>query len=251
MGIKSYQTISELLNEIGSKIEHLKQGELNLEELQNATEKSRELYERLVVIRHKAMEDLVGGTVVQIEKEEEISKEVLEEVIEAEPEAVVEEVPEEEPEEEVSFDMSAQEEKAVEEQPAFDFTFEASIEETVEEPVIEESTPEVPISASLEEDETLKEKLGGDDPLSLRKKLQSTPIEDLTKEISIARKFELIEQMFGGDSAAYEEGINALNNCGGADEAKSKLAEYSTNYKWDMENKVIIKFVELVERRYL
>ena len=87
--------------------------------------------------------------------------------------------------------------------------------------------------------------------LSLRKQLQNTPIKDLKDEISIAKKFEYITFMFEGNSELYDEAISILNSCDSGDEAREKLNEYSTKFNWDLENKSIIKFVELVERRYL
>ena len=57
--------------------------------------------------------------------------------------------------------------------------------------------------------------------------------------------------MFDGDNVKYESAIQVLNSCADGEEAKDKLNEYSTEYNWDLENKSIIKFVELVERRYL
>lgn len=103
-----------------------------------------------------------------------------------------------------------------------------------------------------EDKNSLNQKLQDeDDELSLRKKLQSTPVADLKSEISIAKKFEYITFMFDGKNELYEEAITALNSCDNGDQAKDKLNEYSTQYNWDLENKSIIKFVELVERRYI
>lgn len=103
-----------------------------------------------------------------------------------------------------------------------------------------------------EDENSLNQKLQDDeDELSLRKKLQSTPVTDLKSEISIAKKFEYITFMFDGKNELYEEAITALNSCNDGEEAKDKLNEYSTKYNWDLENKSIIKFVELVERRYI
>ena len=90
-----------------------------------------------------------------------------------------------------------------------------------------------------------------DGDLSLRKKLQNSPVSNIKSEISIARRFELVSLLFDNDSDAYDEAIEKLNNCSDGNEAKALLDEYSSSNNWDLEDKVIIKFVELVERRYL
>ncbi|MBK8927308.1 MAG: hypothetical protein IPM74_15665 [Crocinitomicaceae bacterium] len=77
------------------------------------------------------------------------------------------------------------------------------------------------------------------------------PIADLRTEIGIGKKFEYINFLFAGDAKAYETAITELNNCANAEAAKQKLNVYASVYRWDLEDKTIIKFVELVERRFL
>ena len=217
MGINSYQNINELLKTLESKLDQLAEGDLTLAELDDALNISRELYDRLLIIRHKAREKVVS------EDEEMI---VVEEIVE---EVSVEELPQDE--EKPAFDLSEEPE-----QPAFDFTFSEPIEEEVvaeseeEAEIADKSEPtaepeqlgqeEVRVNmdasqqASGQDEMTLKDKLATDDELSLRKKLQSTPVSNLPKEISIAKKFEYISCMFNGDQQAYDAAIEVLNNCG-------------------------------------
>jgi hypothetical protein len=56
-----YKRLKEIISELKSQIETIDSGKLSREEIENAAELGRELYERLVVIRHKAYDHLVKG----------------------------------------------------------------------------------------------------------------------------------------------------------------------------------------------
>ena len=269
MGKTSFK-MNEINAKLQEKLSKLENGELELSELESLVQDARELYERLLIVKYKAYENYgePASEAKEVNAEEPIKK------------SVVTETKEEENEEAIDFSAIIDE---PEEQPSFDFSGISETVEEVEEKVeaqIEtkeekketEMIPSEDIKSFSEEVETKPDSFpkssgtkdqpadltslndqmqGGDDDLSLRKKLQSTPVSDLKSEISIAKKFEYITFMFEGKNEKYEEAIADLNNCADGEEAKNKLNEYSTQYNWDLENKSIIKFVELVERRYL
>ena len=278
MGKTSYQNIKELVANLATQIDDLDKGNLSLEELEQLVENSKDVYERLVVIRHKAYERLTENSTEAQEKlnsiEDDSSLEIEESIsgTETTSENEKEVIAEQEVESIEESEEKNEEEEEV--QPAFDFSVDMEAveadagaqesaaeevlaeEETTEEQEVEEQSAgeiqqesEIPAS-SASSSLSLNDLLGGGEQ-SLRKKLQNTPVEDITSEISIARKFELINCMFEGKDDAYENAIQTLNNCSGAEEAREKLGEYSSSFKWDLENKAIVKFVELVERRYL
>ena len=265
MGKTSYNNMKELSEAINEKISALEGGELAIADLEGLVDDARELYERILIVKFKAYEKYGEPASVEPEHEEE-AEEINEIVEELEESSVEEEV------EENAIDFSGITEEI--EQPSFDFSASEEIpvaqektEEVIEakEDVIVEETEEVTEAdekegfnesyverVEVEDENSLNEKLkDSDDELSLRKKLQSTPISDIRKEISIAKKFEYITFMFEGRNETYEKAIETLNNCTDGEDAKNKLNEFSTQYNWDLENKSIIKFVELVERRYL
>ena len=154
--------------------------------------------------------------------------------------------------------FTAEEEK---EQPRFDFTLdeekpkieekEVEDDETEEQIEFEEKIADSVQAGEDDEDETSLNQSLKQDEVSLRKKLQNTPIANIKSHISIAKKFEYISIMFDGDPAAYDEAIDFLNTCATGNDARLKLNELTTNQDWDLENKSIINFIELVERRYL
>lgn len=276
--------MKEISKRLKDKIKDLEAGKLGVDELEGLVDDARELYERLLIIKYKAYEKFgepdSAKETVQSAEEEIVQEEAIPEV-----EETTEEDTQEVKEEVAAFDFTAEEE-----QPAFDFSMSEEVEETpkedppsetfpldeeinntaaVEEETEQETSEETFPEASntkgstdifkdshvekkeAEDENSLNQKLAEEDAQSLRKKLQSTPISDLKSEISIAKKFEYITFMFDGKNEIYEEAINTLNNCADGDEAKLKLNEYSSKFNWDLENKSIIKFVELVERRYL
>jgi hypothetical protein len=287
MGKTSDKNMKDLSKKLHNKIDKLDSGKLTVEELEELVDDARELYERLIVIKYKAYEKYGEPTGEEETVTEPVEDTVVEEPIEETPE-VKNTV--EEKEEAFDFSaMSEEKPTATEiEQPSFDFS--AVTEEEEEEEIEEEGiliksediksvapkeqeekeedvfpkSSETKTSSSdifkeshvekhePEDGDSLNEQLKTEEEeLSLRKKLQNTPIADLKSEISIAKKFEYITFMFDGKNEIYEEAINHLNNCSDGEEARGKLNDYSTKFKWDLENKSSIKFVELVERRYL
>ena len=252
MGKTSYKNTEDLIKEISEKVAELQKGDLGLGELNELINNGKDLFEHLVILRYKAFDKY--GT-----PEKSVPDKIVEKA------AVVEKVKiEKEVEEEVAdtpFDFTgftAEEEK---EQPRFDFTLdeekpkieekEVEDDETEEQIEFEEKIADSVQAGEDDEDETSLNQSLKQDEDSLRKKLQNTPIANIKSHISIAKKFEYISIMFDGDPAAYDEAIDFLNTCATGNDARLKLNELTTNQDWDLENKSIINFIELVERRYL
>jgi hypothetical protein len=236
MGINSYQSINELLAELDRKLTDLNKGNMSLKGLDEGLELVREIHERLIVVRHKARELAVAPAKKPANEYK---------APEAKPIVAKEAAP-----------VEAKEE--VKEQPAFDFTFSAPVE--TPEPVVVDAVPTVSKSVQrarksvLKEKETaeptLKDKFTEDNATTLRKKLQSKPVSDLTKEIGIGKKFEYISLMFKGNSKAYDEAISSLNSCSDLEQAQQLLGDFSAQHGWNLEDRTVAKFIELVERRY-
>jgi hypothetical protein len=76
-----YPRLNELAGNIQIQLERLRAGELSLDELELVAEQSRELYERLVVLRYKAFDESVHGKeMVQNEPVEPVATQVQEEI---------------------------------------------------------------------------------------------------------------------------------------------------------------------------
>lgn len=240
MGKTSYKNIDDLVKRIDQDVDKLKKGDLSLDDLDALVEAGKDLTERLIILRFKAY-DTHG------QPEQEIVQKVVEK----------EDVPD------VQFDLSSSEQEEsqpVAEQAGFNFDLTFDEEEAAPEEVeinveskevMEEEilTPEV--HEQSEDAGTINEVHKSEEDHSLRKKFQKSPISDLKSQISIANKFEYISTLFDGDNKKYEEAIQTLNTFEEGDMAKAKLKEFATEYNWDLENKTILQFIELVERRYL
>ena len=87
----------------------------------------------------------------------------------------------------------------------------------------------------------------------LSEKLGEMPINDLTKAMGLNEKIFTINELFGGDSKAFDVMIKTLNTFNNFDQAKAYLSENIANhYDWtDKEKKKkAINLIKLIRRRY-
>ncbi|MEG1759913.1 MAG: hypothetical protein RRY23_05700 [Alistipes sp.] len=73
------------------------------------------------------------------------------------------------------------------------------------------------------------------------------PVTDLRKEIGINDKFLLIRDLFGGNTAAYDKAVNALNEIGDLDDCMIYIAE---NYSWNPNSDGAKLMMALIERKF-
>jgi hypothetical protein len=86
--------------------------------------------------------------------------------------------------------------------------------------------------------------------LNLASKHLSTPISDLTKEISLNKKFGFINELFKGNMEQYHQAIQQLNSAGSWNKAKDQLDQLHSRFEWDAEDSLVQDFLELVKRRW-
>lgn len=132
--------MKSLITAIESSLEKIENGSIELAELETMVNQSRELYERLVVVRYKVYADSILGTKTPLIDEQEV-------VFNA---PIIEEIQEVEKTEETPFDFSLFDEAANEE-----VTNEEAVVELVEEKAEEAIAMDFDISA--EEEETIQE----------------------------------------------------------------------------------------------
>lgn len=88
--------------------------------------------------------------------------------------------------------------------------------------------------------------------LNYAEKSKETPIKDLSKAISIGKKFEFINLLFGGNSDAYKNCINNIQNSDSYETAVAYLeAEISNTPDWEENEKLGSEFFALVRRRFM
>ncbi len=262
----SYNNASDLSTMVSKKMKALNKGKLTLSELDELVKDAQQLYEELVVLRYQAFNHLEKPKTAV--REATIAEAVPEEHTAFDFTGITEEKKETSQEEEIGFDFTIDEPIAQEEisfEPVPETVSETTLSQTPEKNEDVKEIPEVKtskISASntdeqedqlpheIEDNSLYNRFKSEDDDSSLRKKLQNSPIADIKEHISIAKKFEYISQMFSGDTDAYNEAIDFLNNCAKKSDAKQKIDAYPSEYQWDLENKSIQKFIELIDRRY-
>jgi hypothetical protein len=243
----SFKSLDQIVKSISTQVEKLNNGQLNVTEIESMCVNAQDLYERLIIIRHKAFENLnISDGQSQKEKPTELIPETL--IDKKEETALVN-----------NTDKTDVLEDSVD--LLFDFSSEPEVEikteqkqQTIEVDNTSASKPNTikgTINDTFESKNSLNDVFKTNAQKSLADKLKFSPIKDLKSKIDINSKFIFIRELFKGDSDAYQNIINTLNNFESGDDARAMLTKLSETYNWDVENENVIAFVELVERRYL
>jgi hypothetical protein len=82
----------------------------------------------------------------------------------------------------------------------------------------------------------------------LANKLNKKPLENINSAIGLNDKFQYIRELFDGVADNYSNTIDYLNSLKSFDEAMKYI---ETNFNWDTEDAVVVKFLEIVNRRFL
>ncbi len=83
-------------------------------------------------------------------------------------------------------------------------------------------------------------------------RLRRTPIEDLRKAIGLNQKFQFINDLFKGDSTAYNLLIDEVNSAASFEHAMIILSAAHPRFEMvDEEDSVVLALIQLVERRFL
>ncbi|MDB9932522.1 hypothetical protein N8289_00270 [Flavobacteriales bacterium] len=224
MSQDNYLSLQTLVKDLNKKITKLEKGKLSLTDLNEALEHSRDVYERLTIIRYKALlekQEIVQEIKEEIASEKEQSPAEIKEIIE---------------------------EKV--EESSFAFNFDLTEEET-----LDISPNQRNLLDEIQEvgGESVNEKYAeGTQPESVAEKMTNTKIEDLRKAIALNQKFLFMKDLFSGEKSAYDEAIDKLNSCHTIQEAKSFLAsEVENKYNWEQETPAVEQFNNLLERKFL
>lgn len=87
----------------------------------------------------------------------------------------------------------------------------------------------------------------------LSERLSQTPIADIKKAMGINERVLTLNELFGGDQAAFDETLTALNGFSSYDQAKNYLASTAApkfNWTEKEKKKKAQAFAKLVWRRY-
>lgn len=78
-------------------------------------------------------------------------------------------------------------------------------------------------------------------------RLKLKPIEDIKKAIGINDKFLYTKELFKSNPSLYNQTLEVLNSFSSIEEAEEYL---ESNFNWDFENENVIRFIEVVKRKY-
>ena len=232
-------TIRDIIEKISEFNRSLEEGKLSTEEVVEMTDLSRDLYERLVVIRHRSYEELLHEEQAPHSPSEAPEENIIEEKAEG-------------PSEEV---------KKSEKIHSADAEGVSSEVNEPEGPSIRVgsaavSPNQISLIDSIEEikrmEKSLNDQLKDDSAATLSQRLKQKPIEDLVSAIGINQRFRFIKHLFDEDKAAFEEAVNKLNGFSSFIEADEFVKnDLKDRFDWQMKDPVVREMIGLIERRYL
>jgi hypothetical protein len=78
--------------------------------------------------------------------------------------------------------------------------------------------------------------------------LKSNPMASIMSAMGLNEKFEIINELFGGDKEKFEQTMQELNMAGSFVEAYNYL---NTTFNWDMDNTYVQRILELIRRKLI
>ena len=241
----SVKNLETTIQEIASLEKKISAGDASLDEVIAFQSQIHSLYERATWLKFKAMEELQSAS-------PEKNSDEKNEATAPSPETKEKEVEEERPTFNFTSAFSEPEQEVKQETIANTFS---EKKEKPEQEIKEEKPEEKESQTSLldaigTDDQSINNALMEEEDNSLASKMQKTPIHDLNAAIGMNDRFSYINDLFEGQSETYNKALEQLNTLDNKVEAKEKLSDMAVEYSWDLENKVVQMFVELVERRY-
>lgn len=275
--------MKELVSAIENGLKKISKGNITRIELEETVASSRELYERLLIVRYKVYENSIladeeSEELEVVDKETEVKKEEEtipdenkdgEIIFEEETNDIAEDsiirfdlfaTPEIEFESEEEVLPRTEAEEAIlpkENTPTFNL-----IKEDLEEEVLEEST----IAAEQEIENTANDsaetsKKIAEDASSLFPKIlkieksiaqnyQVMTLETLIGSFTLNERLQFINELFDGSSDLFSSAIKRLDALDNRDSARSVIAEYAAENNWDLDGEVVEDFMLKICSRY-
>jgi len=248
--------MKDIASELNDTLDQLEVGSISKENLEMLTEQSRELYERLVVLRFKAYDKEVKSEMKEETKTEvPTSQSVINFSIS-------------EPKIETAIPSQVSLIDAIEEE----ISKASAVKEELSEIVLEEVVVEIPFVidhveavSEVEHAASLQSiaKPQTTSPLSLYDRLtknisvaatiaeksEHQSISDLKKAISLNQRFQFSKELFKGNNQEYEMAIDKLN-ASTRDDAFRMIVSLKGKFSWSEGSPVANDFIDLVNRRH-
>lgn len=209
--------MNERLARLDKALKDLEAGKLDKQSLTNAVELAREIYEQWIILQHEFQtdeEDPVLESFMEIKSPAKNSRKSTD------PETVI--------------TLSEKEEE-------------------YEEKTSENQTTLIDIIEEIQEDISINERISlGNTKESLAQKHAKKAIIDIDKSIGLNQRFSFIKNLFNNKKEDYNAAVAKLNTCASFLEADDYIHnELMTKYEWDENTVHVIKFIDIIERRYL
>jgi hypothetical protein len=234
---KAFRNMNELLAALSQAERELASGTLGVEGLEVACADARELYERLVVLRHKAREAVVAP----VAKPATVPKEPV-------PTVVKEPAPEP-----TAIRLDTRPPEVSPRQVSLIEAIEAT-EATGPEKPAPVAAPTPKPSPAAKPTPAPKSTAAADAKKgapTLAEKLEHAAIPDLAKAISLSHKFWFVAELFNGDRITYDKTIDLLNSMSDGAAAQDHLErEVLAKLRKPADPEALATFTELLKRRY-
>lgn len=246
-------TYKDKLASIQELVGRLENGSLEIAELSELEQLTREIHERSIILRYKAMEQKIKPEMKVSETPIVETQQMFASETPEEKEIVVEET-NTEVQEEVSldfalFDSSNEENEEVEEKMILEVeqqeeTVEAEVkvEEVIEQqPEIEEDEPVVVTSGFVT---TVKI------PSDAMAHFSVVKITTLIGALGLNERLRFINELFDGSSEDFSEAIKKLETFESISDASKTIDELAATHLWDAEEEAVQEFIIVLKRRY-
>jgi hypothetical protein len=247
--------LQSLAQQLTDQLNHLYSGQYKKESLESMVSNARDLYERLVVLRHKAYEQEVNIISAEEKPNADIEVQIptftldLSEISETKIDVSVEEEVIPAQIESMTDQRQVNLMDMIEEVTKTDHSSDVELSETFlaetpteisSDPIQLETTPIVSLNDILSQNQNTS---------TLLNRLEKSKIDDLKKSITMNQRFQFARELFNGDSEQYEITISALNNCE-PEKALEIFQNCKQKWAWDETSIAFIELLDLVQRRH-
>lgn len=273
--------MKELVSAIENGLKKISKGNITLIELEETVASSRELYERLLIVRYKVYENSIladeeSEELEVVDKKTEVKKEDetipeenkdIEIIFEEETTDIAEdsiirfdlfatpEIESEVEEDEVLTEVEKEIEQSIEEEDVLP-EIEIKEEELVEENLDSEEEIKNTANDSAETSKEIAEDASDLFPKLMKiekaitQNYQVMTLETLIGSFTLNERLQFINELFDGSSDLFSSAIKRLDSLDNRDSARSVIAEYAAENNWDLDGEVVEDFMLKICSRY-
>jgi hypothetical protein len=269
--MEKFESFEDLGSDIQAICQRLKTDSLTREELETFVEKTRNLYERSLILRYKLYETEVFGQPVE-NQDSQVEAEVQEELEEVQEVESSSEMTEEEPplfsfnlfEEESNVEASVETPNVSIEQESHTIEDKEVEEPIIEEPIVYE-TPVAPPVFEAQKEEAMRQEsetvtLVENTKLNqlflrtfneMKGQVGITRLETLVGSFGLNERLLFINELFDGSAESFSEAIKTIDTKTEMEQTISFINQLGSSNQWDLESDTVEEFLQKVVRRHV